>query len=411
MGPRGHHTQSGLQEAPELLRARRMTELAQGLGLDLSNPLARDGEVLPDLFQRVLAAVGEAEAQPQHLLLARRERVEDLVRLLAQREADDRLHGRHDLLVLYKIAQVAVLFLSNRCFQRNWFLSDFQNFSHLVDRHVHLGRDLFRGWLAAELLHELARGPNELVDGLDHVHRDADRAGLIGDRPGDRLADPPGRVRRELVASQTFEVLAGLHQPDIAFLDQVQELETTVRIFLRDRDDETQVRLDHLLLRLRRLDLARLDDGHDALDLVGLGVGARLRDLDLLLGDPHLLLLGGLELFGGLEMEVPAPHGGAAVDARIAERDVDEVLDLVRRRASAVGPQTDHVLGALDVVEQVAQALHEAATAQIRILAIDDLVADVERAEPLEHLHLALLRLRLEPLPRRLLALLGPPPA
>ena len=110
-------------------------------------------------------------------------------------------------------------------------------------------------------------------------------------------------------------------------------------------------------------------------------------------------------------MEVAATHGGAAVDARIAERDVDEVLDLVRRRASAVGPQADHVLGALDVVEQVAQALHEAATAQIRILAVDDLVADVERAEPLEHLHLALLRLRLEPLPRRLLALLGPPPA
>src|SRR6266850_8456042 len=117
MGPRGDHTQSGLQEAPKLLRARRVPELAQGLGLDLSNSLAGDGEVLPDLFQRVLAAVGEAEAQPQHLLLARRERVEDLVGLLAQREADDRLHGRYDLLVLDEIAQVAVLFLSDRCLQ------------------------------------------------------------------------------------------------------------------------------------------------------------------------------------------------------------------------------------------------------------------------------------------------------
>src|SRR2546425_10445107 len=117
MGPRGHHTWSGLQEAPELLRARWVPELAQGFGLDLADALPRDGEVLADLLQRVLAAVGQAEAQPQHLLLARRERVEDLVRLLAQGEADDRLHRRHDLLVLDKIAQVAVLFLSDRCLQ------------------------------------------------------------------------------------------------------------------------------------------------------------------------------------------------------------------------------------------------------------------------------------------------------
>jgi len=92
-------------------------ELAQRLGLDLSDALAGDREVLPDLLQRVLATVGEAEAEPQHLLLARGERVEDLVRLLPEREADDRFDGRDDLLVLYKIAQVAVFFFSDRCFE------------------------------------------------------------------------------------------------------------------------------------------------------------------------------------------------------------------------------------------------------------------------------------------------------
>src|SRR5437773_12100139 len=117
MGPRRHHTWSGLQEAPELLRTRRVPELAQRLGLDLPDPLAGDREVLPDFFQRVLATVGEAEPEPQHLLLARREGVEDLVRLLPEREADDRFDGRDDLLVLYKIAQVAVFFFSDRCFE------------------------------------------------------------------------------------------------------------------------------------------------------------------------------------------------------------------------------------------------------------------------------------------------------
>ena len=38
------------------------------------------------------------------------------------------------------------------------------------------------------------RGAHQLVDRLDHVHRDADGARLVGDRAGDRLADPPGRV-------------------------------------------------------------------------------------------------------------------------------------------------------------------------------------------------------------------------
>src|SRR2546426_8734091 len=91
-----------------------MAQLAERLGLDLANALASDPEVLPDLFQRVLAAVGEAEAKTQHLLLARRERVEDLVRLLAQRQPDDGVDGRHDLLVLDEIAEVAVFLFSDR---------------------------------------------------------------------------------------------------------------------------------------------------------------------------------------------------------------------------------------------------------------------------------------------------------
>src|SRR6266545_4041144 len=155
---------SGFQEAPELLGARGVPELAQGLGLDLADALPGDRKVLPDLLERVLAAIREPEAEAQHLLLAGRERVEDFVRLLAQGEADDRLHGRHDLLVLDEVAEVAVFFFANRCFQGDRLLRDLQNLPHLVDRHVHLGGDLLRGRLAAQLLHELAGGPDELVD-------------------------------------------------------------------------------------------------------------------------------------------------------------------------------------------------------------------------------------------------------
>src|SRR5215470_2555304 len=390
-----------------------MTELAQRLGLDLTYALTGHGKILADFFERVLAAVRESKTEAEHFLFSRRQRVEDLVGLLAQGEPDDRLDRRDDLLVLDEITEMTVLFLADRRLERDRLLGDLQNLADLVDRHVHLRRDLFRSRLAAELLDELAGGPDELVDGLDHVHGDADGARLVGDRAGDRLADPPGRVRRELVAAAILELVDGLHQADVAFLDQVEELKPAVGVLLRDRDDQPEVGLDHLLLGLGGLDLARLDDGHHAFDLVGLGVGAALGDLDLLLGDAHLLLLGRRELLGGLQMQIadPTRGSGAAVGRRVAERDVDEVLHLVGRRAPAVGPEPDHALGPLDVVEQVAQPLHEAAAAQLGILAVDDLVADVERAELLEHFGLALLGLRLEALPRRVLALLGLAPA
>ena len=104
---------------------------------------------------------------------------------------------------------------------------------------------------------------------------DADRAGLIGDRAGDRLADPPGRIGREFIAAAIFEFIDRLHQADIAFLDQVEELQAAVGIFLGDRNDEAQIGLDHFLLGLARLALALLhhmDDAAEFLDFeAGLG--------------------------------------------------------------------------------------------------------------------------------------------
>src|SRR5262250_1330005 len=223
---------SRLQEAPELLGARGMAELAEGLGFDLTYALAGDREVLAHLFEGVLAAVGEPEAEPQHLLLARGERVQHLVGLLTQREPDHALHGRAHLLVLDEVAQVAVLLLAD-------------------------GR------------------------------LEGDR--LLGDL--DDLADPPCGVGGELVAAAVLELVHGLHEADVAFLDQVQELEPAVRVLLGDGDDEAEVGLHHLLLGPRRLHLAGPDVLDDALEVVGARLRVLLRAPDLLLGDPHQPLL------------------------------------------------------------------------------------------------------------------------
>src|SRR5207244_3137230 len=47
------------------------------------------------------------------------------------------------------------------------------------------------------------------------------------------------------------------HEPDVPLLDEVEEPEAAVRVALRDRDDEAEVRFDEALLSVLRLQLAR----------------------------------------------------------------------------------------------------------------------------------------------------------
>ena len=91
------------------------------------------------------------------------------------------------------------------------------------------------------LLHELGRHRPHLAHRVDHVHRQANRAALVGDRPGDRLANPPGGVGRELVAALVFELVDRPHQARVAFLNQVQKAQAAVAVPLGDRDHQPQV--------------------------------------------------------------------------------------------------------------------------------------------------------------------------
>ena len=174
------------------------------------------------------------------------------------------MHG----LVLDEIAEVRIFVVADRGFHRDRLFGDLQHLADLVFRHFHALGQLVRQWLAAHLLQHLPGNAVELVDGLDHVHRDTDRARLVGDRARDRLANPPGRVGRELVAAPVFELVDRLHQADVAFLDQVEELQAAVGVLLRDRDDQSQVGLDHFLLGTARLGFA---DRHLPVDFLDLG--------------------------------------------------------------------------------------------------------------------------------------------
>ena len=279
-----------------------MLELAQSLRLDLTDTFARDRELLADFFQRVVGVHADAEAHAQHALLARRERSQHARRGLAQVRLDRRVDGEDRVLVLDEIAEVRIFLVAHRGFERQRLLGYLENLAHLLQRHAELLGQFFRRRLAADLVQHLARGAHNLVDRLDHVHRNADGARLVRDRARDGLTDPPRRIGRELVAAAILELVDRLHQADIAFLDQVEELQAAVGVFLGDGDDEAEVRLHHFLLRLPRLALALLHAKHDLAEFADLEAGqccelldlvAQVLDLVLLVRDEILPALGG----------------------------------------------------------------------------------------------------------------------
>ena len=100
----------------------------------------------------------------------------------------------------------------------------------------------------AALGDELALGSNDLVQLLDDVDGHSDRSALVGERPGGGLADPPGCVGRELVAASVVELLCGADETDRPLLNEIEERKALVSVVLGDRDDESKVRLDHVLL-------------------------------------------------------------------------------------------------------------------------------------------------------------------
>ena len=61
-----------------------MAQFAQRLRLDLPDALPGDREAQTDLLQRQIGRLPDPETEPQDLLLARRERAQDLARLAAQ---------------------------------------------------------------------------------------------------------------------------------------------------------------------------------------------------------------------------------------------------------------------------------------------------------------------------------------
>ena len=125
---------------------------------------------------------------------------------------------------------------------------DAQDLADLVGRQAAAVGQLVERGLALELLVHLALHAQHPVHALDHVHRDADGAGLVGDAAGDGLTDPPRGVGGELEALGVVELVDRTHQAEVALLDEVEELHAAAAVALGDADHQPQVGLDELAL-------------------------------------------------------------------------------------------------------------------------------------------------------------------
>src|SRR5216683_2720434 len=253
------------EEGAQFARTRRVPQFAQRFRFDLPDAFARDRERLADFFERVLAAVVQAKAHLDDFFLARRQRLQHRRRLFLQIQIDDRIGRRNHGLVFDEVAEMRVFFFADRRFERNRLLRDLQNLAHFGHRNVHALGDFLAGRRAIQFLHELAAGAHQLVDRFDHVHRNTNRARLIGDRARDGLPDPPRCIRRKLVPAAPLELVHRLHQTDVAFLNQVEKLQSAVGIFLGDRNDQSKIGLDQFFFGLLGFRFAAVNERQRAL--------------------------------------------------------------------------------------------------------------------------------------------------
>src|SRR5438270_5955515 len=245
-----------------------MSQFPQRLGFDLADAFARNRKRLPDFFERMLAAVLKPKSHLDYFFFARNQRAQDLSRLVIQVHVEHRLGRRDHAAIFNEVDQVRIFLFANRRFQGDRLLRDLQHLAHFRHRNIHALGDFFRRRFAPQFLNKLPRGADQFVDRFDHVHRDADRTRLVGNRARNGLPNPPRRVRGKLIAPAVFEFIDCLHQADVAFLNQVEKLESAIGIFLGNRNYQSQVGLNQLALGLLRIHVALDDLALGALELL-----------------------------------------------------------------------------------------------------------------------------------------------
>ena len=201
------------------------------------------------MIERLGHSVAEPESHPDDTGFSLRQGIEQRLELLLQHGETHCIRGYDRLGVFDEVAEFAVTVFAQRSVEGDRLAAVLLHLDDLLGSHVELAAQFFRSRFAAEILQHLPLHPGKLVDDLDHVHRNANGAGLIGHGTCYRLADPPGGVGRKLEPLGVVELLDGPDEAEIALLNEIQELHTAAGIALRQRNHETEVGPEKMALR------------------------------------------------------------------------------------------------------------------------------------------------------------------
>src|SRR5258706_5189435 len=168
-----------------------MTQLAQGLRLNLTNALASYMELLAYFLKRTAAPIIQPEAQLQYLALPFCQTVEHIFYLLLEQLMACRICRSQSRVIFNKITQVAVIFLANRRFQTYRLLADLDDLAYLFRADFHLSGNFLGRGFSPKLLQQTTADADQTIDRLHHMHRNTDGTRLISNGASNRLANPP----------------------------------------------------------------------------------------------------------------------------------------------------------------------------------------------------------------------------
>src|SRR5215207_9528814 len=214
------------------------------LPLELPDPFARDVQLLAEFGEGGRLAVVETVAPDEHVARPVGQTFDRLLQMLRLHLTHHGVGGVGDLVVLDEVAELrSGLLAGYRLIQARRVRHRAHREAHLVGVPVKTPGDLFLGGLAFDLQGQLAHGAADLPDLLRHVHGNPDGTALVRHSPLHGLTDPPRGVSGEPEASIRVELLYGLHQADVALLDQVLEGQPVAPVLFGDADHEPEVLL------------------------------------------------------------------------------------------------------------------------------------------------------------------------
>src|SRR4029077_7938727 len=187
--------------------------------LDPADALAGQAQLAADHLQRLrdLVAV-QPEPELDHLLLALGQlRNRGVEQVLAQ--SDDDLLLDVALVGGDDVAESGVALVAERLVEARNRPRRRARLAHVLEGELRLPRQLVVRRRTLELQRQLALSTRDLLLALDDVDGDPARARFVRERALRRLADPPRRVGRELVAAAPVELLDGADQSDDPLLD------------------------------------------------------------------------------------------------------------------------------------------------------------------------------------------------